>query len=131
MNYWAKTLVLSVVAVLAPIKALLYTISLLILADTITGIMAAYKRGEEINSKGFKKTITKLFLYNLMVVLAFLMEKYIFESLIPFVKIGAAAIAITEFKSVIENFESITGIELLKIKKILDEKASNNNKKEE
>lgn len=130
---WIKAVIFSIVAVLAPIKALLYVISLLILSDTITGIIAAYKRGEEINSKGFKKTIIKLFLYNLMVVLAFLMEKFIFLDLIPFVKIGVAVIALTEFKSVVENFEQITDIKLIQIKKIIEDqtKQSQQSKKEE
>lgn len=127
MNY-LKALLVSAIAVLAPVKALIYIISLLILSDTVTGIIAAYKRGEEINSKGMKKTIIKLFLYNLVIVLAFLIERYILESIVPFVKVGALTIALTEFKSVIENFESITGIKLLHIKKVIENQT--NQKKE-
>ncbi|MEO0271674.1 MAG: phage holin family protein [candidate division WOR-3 bacterium] len=122
---WLKVTIISIAAIFAPIKVILYIVSLLIISDTITGIIAAYKRGEEINSKGFKKTIIKLFLYNLMIVLAFLLEKYIFESLIPFVKLGSIAIAITEFKSIVENFESTTGINLIKIKKLIEDQQNN------
>lgn len=120
-SQWIKITLFSIFAILTPIKELLIIVSLLILADTITGILAAYHRGEEINSKGFKKTIIKLFLYNLVVILAFLIEKYILLDFIPFVKIGVAVIALTEFKSVVENFEAVTGIKLLQIKKIIED----------
>ncbi|MDW8347253.1 MAG: phage holin family protein [Bacteroidia bacterium] len=125
-----KYLGVAIISLLAPIKAILITTSLLILADTITGIIAAYKRGEEINSTGFKKTIIKLFLYNLVIILAFLIEKFIFDEFIPFVKIGAMVIALTEFKSVIENFESITGIQLVQIKKIIEDKTNHQQQEE-
>lgn len=124
MSSWLKSLIFSIFAILLPIKELLIITSLLILSDTITGIIAAYKRGEEINSVGFKKTIIKLFLYNLVIILAFLIEKFIIGDFIPFVKVGAAVIVLTEFKSVIENFESITGIKLLQIKKIIEDKTN-------
>ncbi|MCX7727825.1 MAG: phage holin family protein, partial [Chitinispirillaceae bacterium] len=118
-----KYTIAAIISLLAPIKGILITTSLLIFADTITGILAAYKRNEEINSTGFKKTIIKLFLYNLVIVLAFLIEKFIFDEFIPFVKIGAMVIALTEFKSVLENFEDITGIKMTQIKQLIEQKA--------
>lgn len=132
MSSWIKAALFSIFSIFFPIKELLILTSILIASDTITGILAAYKRGEEINSHGFKKTIVKLFLYNLVIILAFLIEKYVIGDFIPFVKVGAAVIILTEFKSVIENFEAITGIKLVQIKKIIENKTDHNvDKKEE
>lgn len=124
---WLKYIAVAIASLFAPIKGILVTTSVLIFADTVTGILAAYKRGEEINSTGFKKTIIKLFLYNLVIILAFLIERFVFDEFLPFVKIGAMVIALTEFKSVIENFEEITGIKMLQLKKMIEDKTNNNN----
>jgi hypothetical protein len=48
------------------------------------------------------------------------MEQYIVPDLgIPIVKLLAGVIGVVEFKSVLENVESITGLNLIKIKKVL------------
>ena len=121
-----KHFLLSLLAVFSPIKPLMAAVAFLIIADTITGVIAAYKRGEEIRSSGFSRVIVKLFVYQIVIVTGFLMEKYIVPDLgMPIVKILAGVIGITEFKSLIENVESITGVDLLKIKKALGSQNDN------
>jgi hypothetical protein len=110
-------------AVFAPIQALLLTVGALIVADTITGIIAAYRRGEEIRSSGLSRAVVKLFVYQMTIMTGFLMETYLLQDLgLPIVKLLGGVIGIVEFKSLIENVESITKIDLLKIKKLLGSK---------
>lgn len=113
-------ILISTVAVFATVRPLVVVVSLLIFSDTITGILAAHKRGEKITSQGFSRTISKLFFYNLAIVLGFLMEKFVLLEVVPVVKAIVLVIGVTEFKSFLENFESITGINLLdKLKQYL------------
>lgn len=115
-----KAFLLSILAVFAPLKALMGAVAFLIMADTVTGIIAAYKRGEEIRSSGLGRAIVKLFVYQVVIITGFLMEQYIVPDLgIPIVKLLAGVIGVVEFKSVLENVESITGLNLMKIKKAL------------
>jgi hypothetical protein len=115
-----RAFLLSVLAVFAPLKALMGAVAFLIMADTVTGIIAAYKRGEEIRSSGLSRAIVKLFVYQVVIITGFLMEQYIVPDLgIPIVKLLAGVIGVVEFKSVLENVESITGLNLMKIKKAL------------
>ena len=110
----------------APIQPLMAAVAVLIVADTITGIIAAYKRGEEIRSSGLSRAVVKLFVYQVVIVTGFLMEQYIVPDLgVPVVKLLAGVIGVVEFKSLLENVESVTGLDLLKIKKALGSKNDN------
>ena len=122
-----RAFLLSVLAVFAPIQPLLITVGVLIAADTVTGIIAAYKRGEEIKSSGLSRAITKLFVYQVVIITGFLLEKYMLSDLgVPIVKLLAGVIGVTELKSLLENSESVTGVDLLKIKKALTSKNDSN-----
>lgn len=121
-----RTFLLSLLAVFAPIQPLMAAVAVLIVADTITGIIAAYKRGEEIRSSGLSRAVVKLFVYQVVIVTGFLMEQYIVPDLgVPVVKLLAGVIGVVEFKSLLENVESVTGLDLLKIKKALGSKNDN------
>ena len=116
-------ILVALIAVFAPIQPLLLTVGVLIAADTITGVIAAYKRGEEIRSSGFSRAIVKMFVYQVVLISGFLMETYLLSDVgMPITKLIAGFIGMVEMKSLIENTESITGIDLLKIKKILGSK---------
>lgn len=95
--------------VLAPIHSVLVAVGVLILLDMITGLLAARKRGERITSSNLKNTVTKGFLYQSSVIVAFLMEHFLLDG-IPVVKVVAGIIALTEGKSFFENVHAITGI---------------------
>ncbi len=96
------------ILVLAPIHSVLIAVGVLIVLDMITGLLAARKRGEKITSANLKKTVTKAFLYQSSVVVAFLMEQLLLDG-IPVVKVVAGIIALTEGKSFFENVHAITG----------------------
>lgn len=118
-----RTVLLGALAVLAPIQPLLVTVGVLIAADTVTGIMAAHKRGERIKSSGLGRAIVKLFVYQTVLITGFLMEQYLLQDTgIPIIKLLAGIIGLTEFLSLLENTETITGVDLLKLKKLLGSK---------
>lgn len=95
---------------LAPIKAVMLATGFLIMADLITGVWAAHKRKEKITSNGLRNTITKMFAYQACIITGFVVESHLLPE-IPFVKVIAAMIAITEVKSFFENMHVISGID--------------------
>ena len=108
-----EVIIISIAAVFAPIKSLLLTTGVMIFVDLISGVWAAHKRGEEITSSGIRRTVTKIFVYEAALMLAFLAETYI-SDVLPFIKMASAMVAITEIKSVYENLNDISGGQLLK-----------------
>ena len=117
--------ILAGVAVFAPIQSLLTTSAVLILVDLITGIIAAMKQKEPITSAGLRRTVTKIFVYETAVMMAFLVEHYMSDAL-PFVKMASTMIAIVELKSVYENLNTIGNNQLLK--SLIDNLGSSNHK---
>lgn len=130
MKEWLTKLLLASLAVLAPIKMIMITVGFLIMADLLTGIMAAKKRGEKISSAVMRRTISKMFVYQLSVISGFLLEEFILTGLIPVTKIVAGVIGLVEFKSMLENSNYIIGGDIFKL--ILKKLGSDNdNKKKE
>ncbi len=114
-----KYLMASIWAILAPIHATLSVVFLLIIIDFISGIIAAKRRKEPINSAGIKRTIIKIFVFEISLCLGFLAEHYIPGSL-PFVNLIGGFISLTEMTSIIENMNELSGNTLLQalIKKL-------------
>lgn len=108
-----KIISLTLLAVFAPIKAIILTAFVLILADLFTGVFAAFKRKEPITSAGFKRTLIKLFVYQSAIMLGYLAETYLTGTLLPVSKIITSYIGFTEIVSVLENLNSIAGGSLL------------------
>lgn len=111
---WAIKLLLSVMAVFAPIKAVLATVLCLVLVDLITGCMAAYKRGEQITSAGLGRTVLKIFLYEIAIMFGYLAEHYLTGPLLPMSNIISSFISLNECTSVLENLNQISGDNLFK-----------------
>jgi phage-related holin len=109
MRQFLEAIGLSIVAVFLPIKAILFVMLVLVIADFITGIYAAIKAKRHITSAGLKRTVGKFLIYELAVCLAFLVHQYLIGDLIPAEKIIASAIGLTELKSILENLDEITG----------------------
>ncbi|WP_298417849.1 phage holin family protein [uncultured Kordia sp.] len=100
--FWLLTLI-------SPMTTIMFTIIFLIIVDFITGAYASFKNNIPISSERIGNTISKFFIYNLVVLSAFLLEKYIVNE-IPFQRIITGFIAIAEVKSILENFNKIYGI---------------------
>jgi hypothetical protein len=112
-EYLSKLLVV-IIAALAPIQAVIISVGVLVLADMVTGIWAAYKRGETIKSAGLRRTVSKLLIYQIAIITGFVVEQYLVGGLIPIVKILGGVIGLVELKSILENANTINGSDLFK-----------------
>lgn len=80
----------------------------LVVADTITGIIAAKKRGEKINSRGFARVLSKIIVYMLSILCCHGVEEVLkIDGYVTYVAVGA--IASTELMSVLENTRKVSG----------------------
>jgi hypothetical protein len=103
-------LTLTVTAFFLPLKPLLIGSLILVLIDLYTGVKSAKKRGEKIQSKGYKRTLIKFRDYALLIITAHLMTTIFFPNLgVDFASLASMAIAYVEFRSFCENMEEITG----------------------
>jgi len=100
--FWILTL-------LTPVNGVMLTMVFLIVVDFITGSYASYKMGISIDSKKIGHTISKFFIYNLVILSAFLLESFIVDE-VPFLKVIAGFIAVAEIKSILENYNRIYGV---------------------
>ncbi len=114
----------SFIAVIAPIKPLIYVAILAILLDTGFGIWRSVKKNgyASFRSRKLSHTISKTFLYSLAIVFVFFVEKYIASDLVAhFIAIDlilTKAVALfcvfTEVVSINESYQSVTGRNILK-----------------
>jgi Bacteriophage holin family len=114
MKQWLLNLLIASIATLAPINAILVSVFILIFSDLFTGILAAKKRKEKISSAAMRRTISKILVYNIAVITGFLLERYLLSDLIPISKLIAGVIGLVEFKSILENCNTILGQNLFK-----------------
>lgn len=127
MKEYLTALLVSVVAIFAPIKAIFLVTGILIFSDLVFGIIAAKKRGEKITSAGLRRTVTKIFVYNAAVALGFLVEKYMLDGFIPVSKIASGLISVVEFTSILESLNAINGSPVFA--KLIEKLGSVNDKK--
>ncbi len=115
-----KIIGLSLLAVFAPIKAIMLTAFVLVIADLITGLLAARKRKEPITSAAFSRTLIKTAVYQTAIMMGFLTETYLTGDMLPVCKIITSYIGMTELLSLVENLNTISGGSLMKslIKKL-------------
>ena len=114
----------SFLAVISPIKPLIYVAVLAILLDTCFGIWRSIKINgyTSFRSRKLSHTISKTFLYSLAIVFVFFVEKYIASDLVAhFIAIDlilTKAVALfcvfTEVISINESYQSVTGKNILK-----------------
>jgi len=115
MGKWFEALIVGVWAIFAPIHAAIIVSGVFIIADMITGIMAARKRGEPISSSGLRRTVSKFFVYEIALLLAFLGQKYLLGDIFPACQVVSGMIGIVELKSIFENLNELSGQDLLKM----------------
>jgi uncharacterized membrane protein len=94
-----------------PIKGFLIFTIFVVFADMATGIMAAKKEQQKINSKGLYRTTEKIVVY-FVSILIFEGAKKTFSIPVPITYMVAMMIAATELFSIAENVKRITGVEL-------------------
>lgn len=107
-------LLLSTLAVFAPIQSVLLVTGVLIFSDLITGILAARKKKKKITSAGLRRTVTKVAIYNAAIMLGFLTEVYMLDGFLPISKIAAGLISVVEIKSILENLDVLNSSPIFK-----------------
>jgi len=121
------TLISICFAFFLPISGILIMIGVLIIIDTITGIWKAKKIGDKITSRKLSAIISKLALYEITVIMFFLIDQFILNDIIltffsvPFMltKIVALILASIEVMSINENYKVVKGIDLWQSMKLL------------
>jgi hypothetical protein len=103
-----------------PISGILFLIGFAILVDTITGIWKAKKLKIKITSRGLSAIVSKLFLYEMAVILTYLIDKFILNDIllqffsVPLMltKILSLVLCSIEVISINENIKAVKGIDL-------------------
>ena len=121
------TLISICFAFFIPISGILLMIGVLISIDTITGIWKAKKIGDKITSRKLSSIISKLALYEITVIMFFLIDAFILNDIIltffsvPFMltKVTALVLASIEVMSINENYKIVKGIDLWQSMKLL------------
>jgi hypothetical protein len=121
------TLISICFAFFLPISGILIMIGVLIAIDTFTGIWKANKLNEKITSRKLSSIISKLALYEITVIMFFLIDQFILNDIIltffsvPFMltKVTALVLASIEVMSINENYKIVKGIDLWQSMKLL------------
>lgn len=108
-----KSLIVSLVILFTPTGPLLATTLALVIADLITGLLAARKQNNPVTSLGLKRTVLKLFVYETTILLASLTQTYLTGPAIPCLNIASSLIGLTELKSCVENLNIVSGSSML------------------
>lgn len=109
-HYWSA-LVGVVTAFLFNVQPFLTLLIFLVLADFITGIIAAPHRGQKVRSRGMWRTVEKITVQSIAILSAEGIRVTLFPS-INLTYVVVFVIAVAEFKSMIENVEDILGIRI-------------------
>lgn len=98
---------------IAEMSLAMFVMGILIMIDTTTGVWAAFKKGgtNAITSRKLGRVITKLVLYPICILVAWLMQYMVPE--IPFTKVTLGILATVEGKSIFENVSKILGYDLI------------------
>jgi hypothetical protein len=102
--------VLWFLAILVPLYDVAGALIILIIIDLITGIIGSIKQNVPFQWSKIINTITKLIIYSLILLAAWVIESKIIPS-IPFMRLVAGFLALTELRSILDNFKDIFGID--------------------
>ena len=117
-----------VLAFFMPITGMVLAVGFSIFLDTITGIWKSRKNGVPIRSRRLSAVISKMFLYQLTIILFFLIDwfilneilKSIFTTELLLTKVLSLVLISIEVVSINENYKAVRGIDLWhSLKKLL------------
>ena len=105
---------------LMPISGLLFLIGFVIALDTVTGIWKAKKKKVPVTSRGLSAIISKILLYEVTVILFYLIDYFILNDIIlhfftvplMLTKILALILVSIEVMSINENYKAVKGLDL-------------------
>ena len=121
------TLISICLAFFLPISGILLMIGVLIIFDTVAGIWKAKKLGEKITSRRLSAIISKLALYELTVIMFFLIDRFILNDIlltffsVPFMltKVVALVLSSIEVMSINESWKQVHQLDLWQSAKLL------------
>lgn len=122
------TLLSVIGAFFMPITGMVLAVGFAIFLDTITGIWKSRKNGVPISSRRLSAVISKMFLYQLTIILFFLIDwfilneilKTIFTTELLLTKVLSLVLISIEVVSINENYKAVRGIDLwASLKKLL------------
>jgi hypothetical protein len=122
-NYFFALLT-AVIGIFGPVKEVMATVVVLILLDLVTGMYAAYKRKEPLSSSAIRRTVSKIFIYEVAIGAGFLAQAYLVKDLIPVANLIGSVVGLVELKSVLENLNGASGTDIFK--SIIDRLGSDN-----
>ena len=109
-----KTLFILILTFLAPISNVIFATLFLIFVDLITGLIASFKEKQPITSSGLSRSIAKVFIYCLTIILAYIINTYLLVDFgFPVETIVSGFIALTEMRSILENLNRISDNSLI------------------
>ena len=129
------TLISICFAFFLPISGILLMIGVLIVIDTITGIWKAKKLGDKITSRKLSSIISKLALYEVTVIMFFLIDQFILNDIIltffsvefMLTKVVALVLASIEVMSINESYKQVYHLDLWQSMKLLFARAKDIN----
>lgn len=113
MIEYVKSFLLSLIIVISPIKEAVFAILFLIFVDLIFRLLAVRKEGIKFELKKLESTIIKTIIYNLLLSVCFISEKYL-VNFIPLVKVCLSFVVYLELNSISKSFEVLTGLSFIK-----------------
>ena len=127
---WGKLMAV-ISAFLMPISGLLFLVGFVIVLDTITGVWKSYKHKVKITSRGLSAIISKMLLYEVTVILFYMIDKFILNNIILqffsvdllLTKILALILVSIEVMSINENYKAVKGLDLWQAMKNLFSRA--------
>ena len=127
---WLKLLA-TIGAFLMPISGLLFLVGFVIVLDTITGVWKSIKNKVKITSRGLSAIISKMLLYEVTVILFYMIDKFILNNIILqffsvdllLTKILALILVSIEVMSINENYKAVKGLDLWQAMKNLFSRA--------
>ena len=109
LTKWIEPLIVSIIAIIAPIKTLILTLTMLIVVDFIFGIYRAFRKGEPITSRKMSQSLPKILLYNIVIIVLYYTDHYVLQTGMQLEKLAAALICLVELKSIDESWTTVFG----------------------
>jgi len=127
---WVQLLA-TVCTFLMPISGLLFLVGFVIILDTISGIWKSVKNNVKITSRGLSAIISKMLLYQVTVILFYMIDSFILNAIIlkffsvPLLltKILALILISIELMSINENVIAVKGLNIWQAMKNLFSRA--------
>lgn len=120
LQTYSTKLMAVILSFFLPIVGILILIACSVILDTITGIWKSYKLKTPITSRKLSSVISKILLYELTVMLFYLIDYYLVNDLVQSffsidmltTKILALTLVSIEVISINENYKAVKGIDL-------------------